>query len=80
MDQMDNYERVIAVVRLVCALAASIATAAGIALDADALFVGICAVLTVIAYIWGWWKNNNLTGAAQEAQKVLDAAKATKED
>ena len=28
------------------------------------------------ASVWNWYKNNNLTSAAQSAQKVLDAEKA----
>ena len=28
-----------------------------------------------LSAIWSWWKNNNMTAAAQEAQKTLKAIK-----
>ena len=47
----------------------------GITVEADALFVGAMIVLALGAYIWAWWKNNNVTTAATEAQKYLDELK-----
>lgn len=70
-----NAERVLAIARLACTLAASVAAGFGIALDADALFVGIACLIACGCYAWSWWKNNNVTQAAQEAQKVLDELK-----
>lgn len=70
-----NQEQVIAIVRLVCTFVASIATTLGIAWDSDAIFTVVCAALTVVCFVWSWWKNNNLTTAAQEAQKLLDDMK-----
>lgn len=67
-----NAERVLAIARLACTLAATVAAGCGIGLDADALFVGIACVTATGCYAWSWWKNNNVTQAAQEAQKVLD--------
>lgn len=37
-----------------------------------ALLSGIAAVITDV---WAWWKNNNVTQAAQEAQKAYQALK-----
>ncbi len=70
-----NTERIVAIARLACTLAASVAAGFGIALDADALFVGVACVTAAGCYAWSWWKNNNVTQAAQEAQKVLDEIK-----
>lgn len=70
-----NAERVLAIARLACTLAASVAAGFGIALDADALFVGVACLIACGCYAWSWWKNNNVTQAAQEAQKVLDELK-----
>lgn len=69
-------DKIIAFVRLACMFITSGLALAGIAVDADALFTGAMCVLSVIAFVWGWWKNNNVTDAAQEAQKVIDNLKA----
>lgn len=74
-----NAERIIAIVRLFCTIAASVAAGCGLALDANALYTGAAALLAAICYIWSWWSNNNVTQAAQEAQKYLDSIKALDE-
>ena len=74
-----NAERVIAVARLACTLAASVAAGCGLALDADALYTGAAALIACVCYVWSWWSNNNVTQAAQEAQKYLDSIKALDE-
>ena len=66
---------IMAFIRLACMLIATGCTMFGIAIDADALFVGVMLVVSVIVYIWVWWKNNNVSKAATEAQKVLDEMK-----
>lgn len=71
----NKRQTVMAFVRLACMLVATGCTMFGIALDADALFVGVMLVISVIVYIWVWWKNNNVSKAATEAQKVLDEMK-----
>lgn len=68
-------QTIMAFIRLACMLIATGCTMFGIALDADALFVGVMLVVSVIVYIWVWWKNNNVSKAATEAQKVLDEMK-----
>ena len=70
-----NKERVMAVVRLACVLATTVAAGFGLALDADALYTGAACVLAVASYVWSWWKNNNVTKAAQDAQAYLDSIK-----
>jgi len=71
-----NSERIMGVIRLVVPLCVYIATAAGVALDADLLYCGLCTVAGIAATCWAWWKNNNMTDAAQEAQRYLDAIRA----
>lgn len=72
----DNKKQTImAFVRLACMLVATGCTMFGIAVDADALFVGVMLIISVVVYIWVWWKNNNVSKAATEAQKVLDEMK-----
>lgn len=74
MDESKK-QTIMAFIRLACMLIATGCTMFGIALDADALFVGVMLVISVIVYIWVWWKNNNVSKAATEAQKVLDEMK-----
>ena len=70
-----NTERIIAIARLICTLAASIAAGCGLALDADALYTVAAALIAAVCYVWSWWSNNNVTQAAQAAQKYLDSIK-----
>lgn len=44
----------------------------------EEVFAGVSAVATALASIWVWYKNNNLTKEAEEAQRLLDAKKAKK--
>lgn len=74
MDE-NKKQTIMAFIRLACMLIATGCTMFGIAIDADALFVGVMLVVSVIVYIWVWWKNNNVSKAATEAQKVLDEMK-----
>lgn len=45
------------------------------AVDADALTSAVAAVLAIGTTVVAWWRNNNMTEAAQDAQKVLDSLK-----
>lgn len=71
----DKKQTIMAFIRLACMLIATGCTMFGIAVDADAIFVGVMLVVSVAVYIWVWWKNNNVSTAATEAQKVLDEMK-----
>lgn len=68
-------QTLMAFIRLACSLVATGLALYGISVDADALFVLAMIVVALVAYIWSWWKNNNVTSAATEAQKVLDELK-----
>ena len=74
MDESKK-QAFMAFLRLACALVAAGLAMLGVAVDADALFVGVMTAVALVAYIWSWWKNNNVTDAATEAQKVLDELK-----
>ena len=71
-----NYDQIIAVVRLICPLLATSLALIGIEVDANAIMVGVLLAVALGAFIWAWWKNNNVTLAAQEAQKYLTVLKA----
>lgn len=71
-----NTERLVAIVRLIVPLVVAVANMAGYALDAGLVANIAMTVATIAAFIWTWWKNNNVTEAAQIAQEYLDALKA----
>lgn len=68
-------QTLMAFIRLACSLVATGLALYGVSVDADALFVLAMIVVALVAYIWSWWKNNNVSTAATEAQKVLDELK-----
>jgi len=74
MDESKK-QTLMAFLRLACTLVATGLAMAGVAVDADAIFVGVMVAVALIAYIWSWWKNNNVSAAATEAQKVLEELK-----
>lgn len=74
MDE-NKKQTIMAFIRLACMLISTGAMVFGISVDADAIFVGVMVVVAVVTYFWAWWKNNNVSKAATEAQKVLDEMK-----
>lgn len=69
-------ETLTAIARLVIPLIATGLTAAGIEVDANTVWIIAGGVITIITFVWAWWKNNNITEAAKQAQGMLDALKA----
>lgn len=72
---MINTERLIAIVRLVIPVIIMIGNMAGYALDAGLITNIVMTVATFVAFVWAWWKNNNITEAAQTAQEYLNKLK-----
>jgi len=68
-------EKLIAFVRLLAPLVSAALALVGVTVDADSVLVGLVCVVALVTFVWAWWKNNNITTAAQEAQKVLDVKK-----
>lgn len=68
-------QTLMAFIRLACSLVTTGLALYGVSVDADSLFVLAMIVVALVAYIWSWWKNNNVSTAATEAQKVLDELK-----
>ena len=69
-------ERLMAGIRLLVPLIMYGLTFAGIALDADLVYCVLLGVAGIASTVWTWWKNNNVTEAAQTAQQFLNAIKA----
>ena len=70
-----NSQTAVAVGRLVVTILASIAATLGWSFDADLWLNIFLSVLSVVLLAYSWWKNNNITLAAQEAQNVLSNIK-----
>ena len=76
-------EKVKAIVTIVVTAGVNVANVCGYALDADTWVNAALSVASVICIIYSWWKNQNVTPEAVEAQKVLLELKAqrkTKEE
>lgn len=70
-----NSQSAVAIARLTITIAAAIGATFGWSFDADLWFNVILSVIAVALLCYSWWKNNNITEAAQESQKVLMALK-----
>lgn len=68
-------ERIKAIITIVITAAVNIANVYGYAIDAEPLITGALSILSVIMIIYSWWKNQNVTDAAVEGQKVIDSIK-----
>lgn len=70
-----NSQSAIAFARLLVTLAVGVATVFGWTLDAELWLNIILSIAGVVLFAYSWWKNNNITSAAQEAQEVLNEIK-----
>lgn len=74
-------ERAMAAVRLVVALATVVNIVAQpfgwqpLGIDAEQLYAVISGAAAIVAGVWTWWKNNNVSTAAQTGQNLTDAIK-----
>lgn len=68
-------ERIKAIVTIVITAAVNIANVYGYAIDAEPIVTGALSVLSAASIIYAWWKNQNVTDAAVEGQKVIDSIK-----
>lgn len=80
MGVVLNNESLVAFCRLLATLILGAATTFGWALDATLVFNILVSIGAVVMFVYTWWKNNNITKAAQEAQKVLNGIKREDED
>ncbi len=71
-----NAQSLKAIVTLAVTCALNIANAAGFAFDYGTVFNVVFSIASLAAVAWCWWKNMNVTEAAQQAQEYLDELKA----
>ena len=68
-------ERIKAIVTIVITAAVNIANVYGYAIDAEPIVTGALSILSAITILYAWWKNQNVTDAAVEGQKLIDSIK-----
>lgn len=71
-------ERVKAIITIVITAAVNIANVMGYALDLDAWLNVALSIASAVTILWSWWKNQNVTDEAIQAQEYLDGLKAAK--
>ena len=70
-----NAESLKAIITLVVTVAVNVANVCGYALDMGTTYNVVFGVASLAAVAWAWWKNQNVTLAAQKAQEYLDELK-----
>ena len=71
-------ERIKAIVTIIVTAAVNVANVCGWALDADTWATAALSVASVVCIVYSWWKNQNVTDEAIQAQMTLDVLKAEK--
>lgn len=74
-----NKESFIAIIRLIVTAVGMIATTFSWTVDTNFIFNILVSIAAGVLLIWTWWKNNNVTEAAQQAQEMLNEIKAKNE-
>ena len=70
-----NVERTKAIITIIVTAIVNIANVYGYAVDAEAWINVALSILSAICIAWSWWKNQNITYAAQQGQLVVDQIK-----
>lgn len=70
-----NVESAKAIVTLIVTVALNFANAAGYAFDFGTVYNVLFSALALASVAYAWWKNQNVTEAAQKAQEYLDELK-----
>ena len=71
-----NIERIKAVATIVVVAIVNVLNVMGYAMDAEPYVNAITSVLSAVSIAYAWWKNQNVTAEATEAQELLNALKA----
>lgn len=70
-----NTERIKAIITIVVTAAVNIANIYGYAVDADTAVTTALTVFSFVCIVYSWWKNQNVTFAAQQGQLVVNRIK-----
>lgn len=70
-----NEERIRAAIVLIVTASVNVANLFGYALDAEVWVNAALTILSFITIIYTWWKNQNITLEAMQAQLLLNALK-----
>ena len=73
-----DIEKIKAIATIIVTAAVNVANVCGYAFDAEAWVNVVLSIISAVAIGYAWWKNNNVTPEAQEAQKLLDELKAVR--
>lgn len=68
-------ERTKAIVTILITAVVNIANVYGYAIDAEPYVTAITSVLSALSIAYAWWRNNNITYAAQQGQLVVNRIK-----
>lgn len=74
----SKLERAKAIVTIIIVAAVNIANVGGYAMDAEPIVNWVLSGLSAISIIYAWWKNQNVTEEASQAQVLLDFLKTEK--
>lgn len=75
-----NAQSLKAIVTLLVTAGLNIANAAGFAFDYGIVYNVVFSVASLAAVAYAWWKNQNVTEAAQQAQEYLDELRSKQGD
>jgi hypothetical protein len=77
-QENGNIERVKAIATIVVVAVVNVLNVLGYAMDAEPYVNAITSVCSAVGIAWAWWKNQNVTVEAQQAQVYLDGLKAAR--
>lgn len=76
MDEITlKTERVKAIATIIITAVVNVLNVIGYAVDADVWINLITSILACVTVVWCWWFNQNMTQAAVDGQKVINAEK-----
>lgn len=75
-----NFERIKAVLVIIVTAIVNILNVYGYAVDMDSTLNAVLSLFSAVTIVYSWWFNQNVTDAAQEGQRVVDAIKAIKKE
>ena len=76
-------DTIVRTIVLVVALLNQILVASGLSplpIEDETLAEIVSSIITIIAAVWAWWKNNSFTPEAIEADERMRAAKASRKE